>query len=1078
MKLKRAIAALLVLLLAMAAALGVAGLVLYRNPSAVRLVVEKLLSDRLGVPAFIEDLNYSLNPLELHAAKVSARDADGALFLQLKRLDAAFKLEGPFGRRTLAVERLALAGVTILADGRLREARLPAGGGPPSLLGRLAARAAAVLFFRDLRIGTVALSEGSVELRGDGLELSVEQLRAGSTADGLVEVNGSARVRWPEAGADLEIPGFRLRLKPDLCVDRSRVEAHLNLPQARYDRPGMTAGIADLETRLSLAMDAERLEIGTAEAECRALTLKPAGTDETVLPDLRLNASGEYARRKRVLTVSGWQLGADKMLALRGRGELKLGAPFTVRVDVNEGTLFPQEMAEKLLAAAGARRAPLSIAGPLAVSGRLVLTAGEEGWAEEGRLALAFNENAVSARLEGLDAKGLVSGSLEASGSAAAPEVALRLSGKEFTFSAGGVKAAPLSFALSASGVYPAFSVPLLEVRAAAVTFAEAERTAALTQLALQAKNGKIDAEKAAVSFPEIAASALEVHGLRGSLAGDREALVIEAAGSDTGAVAAAAGFGFLPAGWRLSASDRIQAKAVLRPRGESRLSATLALKQLGFADAGDRCAGEGIELNAEIEARTHPKEKSLAATARLSSGAGEVLCEGFYLDLGQNPATVSAALRHEPQAGKLAIDGGGIELENLLAISTRGQLTLKGGLAAYDLTLEVPALPAAPLFETLVAEPLRHRQPFLSGLKVDGLFSAEVRLSGGGDLRAARGVVEWRAGQAATADAAIRLEGIDLRLPLWYAPGPVEGPPLNGLLSVRKMELPGLPDQGLRLPFTVGPGRFDTADELHVRFPSGEVRIGAVSGRGLFSGRPKISTTLEVERVQAGSFLKGLWSEPVSAVVNGRLAEVAFDGNSVSSRGRLAADIFGGKVFVENLGVRAALGAAPNVHLDLAIQDLNLDRATRNTSFGRIQGVLGGYVKDLEIVGLEPQRFMLELETRRTPGIPQRINVAAVENIARIGGGASPFAGLAGNFAAFFKEFTYDRIGMRAVLENDIFQINGTVKENGVEYLVRKGGIPGVDVVNLNPENRISFKDMVKRIQRVTESGSGPVIK
>jgi hypothetical protein len=138
---------------------------------------------------------------------------------------------------------------------------------------------------------------------------------------------------------------------------------------------------------------------------------------------------------------------------------------------------------------------------------------------------------------------------------------------------------------------------------------------------------------------------------------------------------------------------------------------------------------------------------------------------------------------------------------------------------------------------------------------------------------------------------------------------------------------------------------------------------------------------------------------------------------------------------------------------------------------------VLGGRLEHLEIVGGQPQRFTLLLETIRTQGVPQRINVEAVENIARIGGGQSPFVGLAGNVASFFKEFTYDKIGILAVLENDLFKINGTIIEGGVEYLVKRGGIPGVDVVNLNPVNQISFKDMVKRVRRVTESQSGPVV-
>ena len=66
----------------------------------------------------------------------------------------------------------------------------------------------------------------------------------------------------------------------------------------------------------------------------------------------------------------------------------------------------------------------------------------------------------------------------------------------------------------------------------------------------------------------------------------------------------------------------------------------------------------------------------------------------------------------------------------------------------------------------------------------------------------------------------------------------------------------------------------------------------------------------------------------------------------------------------------------------------------------------------------------------------------------------------------------------MHASLENDVFRINGTVRKGGTEYLVKRGGISGVNIVNQNPDNRVSFRDMVKRIKRVTGSKSGPVVK
>jgi uncharacterized protein (DUF1330 family) len=56
-------------------------------------------------------------------------------------------------------------------------------------------------------------------------------------------------------------------------------------------------------------------------------------------------------------------------------------------------------------------------------------------------------------------------------------------------------------------------------------------------------------------------------------------------------------------------------------------------------------------------------------------------------------------------------------------------------------------------------------------------------------------------------------------------------------------------------------------------------------------------------------------------------------------------------------------------------------------------------------------------------------------------------------------------------VLNNDQFSVNGTIHEAGKEYLVRRGFLRGVDVVNQNPHNVISFRDMEERTERIFRS-------
>ena len=197
-----------------------------------------------------------------------------------------------------------------------------------------------------------------------------------------------------------------------------------------------------------------------------------------------------------------------------------------------------------------------------------------------------------------------------------------------------------------------------------------------------------------------------------------------------------------------------------------------------------------------------------------------------------------------------------------------------------------------------------------------------------------------------------------------------------------------------------------------------------------------------------------------------------------MQSTGEIKADIFDGALTLSHVGARGLFTALPVVHLNARWHHLNLAEMTEGTSFGKIEGILNGYAKKLEVSNGQLQRFELLLDTVKTDGIPQKISVKAVDNIARLGGGQSPFIGMAGLFVSLFKEFPYRKIGVHATLENDVFRIHGTIREDGKEYLVKRGFFSGVDVINQSRDNRVGFKDMLKRIKRITDSKGGPIVK
>jgi hypothetical protein len=396
------------------------------------------------------------------------------------------------------------------------------------------------------------------------------------------------------------------------------------------------------------------------------------------------------------------------------------------------------------------------------------------------------------------------------------------------------------------------------------------------------------------------------------------------------------------------------------------------------------------------------------------------------------------------------------------------------------DLRLNVPAVRAQSLYQHLIVEPHKYDQPNLSNVQVDGRIGGEAALNGGLQSMRAKGHAYWQQGHISNNNGTLSLSGVDLDLPFWYQSTPQSTPSstLAGHLMVEKVQLPYLDEQPLSLKFDVGPNRLVLRQPPALHLSSGRIDIGPMVLTNLFHEHAKLETHLTVTGVEIDSLLKGIWSQPTGGILSGRLAKVQLEDDRLTSRGTVTIDIFDGSIDIIDPGVSGPLTSIPVVFFNSRINDLDLEKMTAGTAFGKIQGILRGSATDVELVNGQPQKFDLRLETVSKKGVQQKINVLAVESIASLGGGGSPFVGMAGSFARFFREFPYWKIGIAASLENDVFRVNGTITEDGKEYLVKKSGFSGVDVVNLNPNNRISFKDMVKRIKRISGRGGGPVIR
>ena len=223
---------------------------------------------------------------------------------------------------------------------------------------------------------------------------------------------------------------------------------------------------------------------------------------------------------------------------------------------------------------------------------------------------------------------------------------------------------------------------------------------------------------------------------------------------------------------------------------------------------------------------------------------------------------------------------------------------------------------------------------------------------------------------------------------------------------------------------------------------------------------------------VDLGRLSWGLTGIEYPGTIDADFGVMRYARGRVTSQGKAMVRFFGGEVEAVNLFAERPASLAQRIGGDIAFRNINLEEITKRIAIGKMTGIVQGSLRDLVIEYGQPARFVLEVESVETPGVPQRISTDAIESISILGTGAD--SALNRGITRFFRDYPYRKIGFRCVLTNDQFSVNGTIHEGGTEYLVRRGFLRGVDVVNRNPENVISFKDMQERVGRLARPAQG----
>lgn len=1070
-----ALSGLLLLLLA-------GGLLVYfwTHPSALQSILEKQLSGSIGIRVRMDSLSYSLNPLKVRVQGFKFGEfpvRESGVFVSVSDFQLSMERTGGFAGKTLVLHP-DFTGVAIHMSSGFDASKMAPGEHDPSFWGRIMTEIVGFLFFEKIRIGRVRLEQGRFDMEHSGVQTRLRKISAHLTAENRMVLSCRGNISHPVREIELSFPVMELAIPNSFSWSDPIFRARFRVDKGRLESPDLEAEDLDL----LLDMEYERA-VGKLGLKTFALGLSVEQSNLPVLKriipaDVLLQGRGTYDPAHKQLTMNGLRLRSADVVDLQGALQIDPRDGSGFKLDIEHGRLQTAEILEAASFDFSEQLAGVSLSGPLEFTGavygkgqeaglnfELDLRAGFKGL----RLELSREELKLRTGLDGrIRFQGEWPGPLKMQGEISAAQTRLRGTGLELK---------PFSTSVSFAGSYPLFEIRDGKAEFPKVGVAFAEQQISFEPLALHVPEGSLDLRQGAVKIPALHIRSQHFEHLAFSLHHTDRRSEVKLLETDFRIGDLAQRLNVMPRDWKVQAAEDFALTLVQEQGKPVDFSTKLGFENLQFRNGPETMIGEGLRGVWRMSGRFARDASRFFSKISLDIERGEVLMDRFYLDLKQKPLSLSCSGEYALQEKLVSDIDLSFDLEHLLHFSTQGSLALQKSNPKFHLALSVPQTGLQPVFQTFVQEPFQMDAPFVSDIELEGRVGAELELDSREDGWGITGRCLLDMDHLNFQGRGIGFGRMNLDLPLWYQSEADAIPKsrAKGRAMIEEFYAPGLPEQLLQFDLKAGPNELILHKNKPLQTFGGGVLLGPLRITKPLSRELRVETRLELDNFSLEPALGKIFQDSIQGSLSGILDPVVLEKGAVQTRGGLRARVFKGLIDFFDIKAQNVFSPVPSFGLSAKLHGLDLTEMTTKTDFGKIQGVLEGSIEDLEIAAGQPQRFDMLLETVKTQGVDQKISVKAVDNIARIGGGQSPFMGFAGSLATIFQNFSYRKIGIKAHLENDRFQINGTIKEQGTEYLIKKSGLTGVNIVNSNPDNLISFKDMLRRIRRVA-SGEGTV--
>jgi hypothetical protein len=515
-----------------------------------------------------------------------------------------------------------------------------------------------------------------------------------------------------------------------------------------------------------------------------------------------------------------------------------------------------------------------------------------------------------------------------------------------------------------------------------------------------------------------------------------------------------AAGFG-LPA---LQAAGALDLTAHLQGdhAGPEHARLTAALAAESFTDEAGTLAGENLAL--QLQADVSRNGTGWRIEADLDGAQGQLYLDPVFLDLDAQPVELSAGLDWQADSGRLQVRELAYRQQDTVLLHASGSLRPGRDRPVESLQVEIREGRLPGLYNTWL-------QPWLHE-------TALADLTASGDVSA--GLVV-QAGELVSLQLALRDVRMEDREERFGFAG-VDASLAWGR-DDRRREQDLAWDSGHVYRVSLGAAAIaaeSTAGQFALRRPAnievldGELLIDAIELEYDDGGVRRWYVDGTLSPVSMRDLTRALGWPEFSGKLSGVIPEVRYQDGILEVGGMLLVRVFDGAVTLANLRLERPFGVIPRLWLDARISDIDLRLMTEAFSFGRIEGRLDGRVDGLYMESWRPVAFDAQFATPEDDRSRHRISQKAVDNISSIGGGGVGGA-LSRSFLRMFKDFPYERLGIRCRLQR------GTCDMGGVEpaangYYIVKGRLlpPRLDVIGY--ADRVDWNSLVAQLAAVTE--------